>query len=161
MNVRQMLFSIAEYVTCFMVFYLVRLGVHEFFHLEVAILFGGDGYIIKTFWGASTVLTKMPTHPTVVAFAGGLGLGTIFFILAYWDWCDWDFEECSALLPHAFSETAYGIFEGLFLPVMGFWGTKLTIEQFIQYGSIISLTGWIIGLLLGLYLWLKTASWMD
>jgi len=157
---RDFLMSMAEYVTCFMIFYLVRIGVHEWFHLETAILFGGEGYIIKTFFGALTVFTKMPRHPTVVAFAGGLGLGAIFFALAYWDWHDWDIEECAALLPHAFSETAYGIFEGLFLPIMGFWGAKLTIEQFLQYASIIGLAGWLVGLLIGWYLWLKTAEWL-
>jgi len=31
-----MLLSIAEYVTCFIIFYFVRLPVHEWFHLEVA-----------------------------------------------------------------------------------------------------------------------------
>jgi len=161
MKVRQMLFSIAEYVTCFIIFYFVRLPVHEWLHLDVARLFGGDGYIIKTIWGALTVFTKMPRHPTVVAFAGGLGLGAIFLILAYWDWHDWDFEEFAALLPHAFSEVSYGTFEGLFLPVMGFFGTKLTMEQFIQYGTIIGLAGWIIGLLIGWYFWFKTAAWLD
>jgi len=157
---RDFLMSMAEYVTCVIIFYFVRLPVHEWFHLEVARLFGGDGYIIKTFWGAATIFTKMPTHVTIVALAGGLGLGTLFLILAYWDWHDWDIEEFSALLPHALSEVSYGTFEGLFLPVLGFFGTKLTMEQFLQYASIIGVAGWIVGLLIGWYILLKTAEWL-
>jgi len=44
---------------------------------------------------------------------------------------------------------------------MGFFGTKLTMEQFIQYGTIIGLAGWFVGLLIGWYFWLKTAAWLD
>jgi len=155
-----MLLSIAEYVTCFIIYLFVRLPVHEWIHLTVLRLFGGDGYIVPTFWGAQTVFTRMPTHVTIVAFAGGLGLGAIFFALAYWDWHDEDIEECAALLPHALSESFYGVFEGLFIPIIGFWGAKLTMEQFLQYASIIGVAGWLIGLLIGWYIWLKTAEWL-
>jgi len=155
-----MIQSIAEYVIYFILFYYVRMPVHEWIHLEVLRMFGGDGYIRATFWGAETVFTKMPSHPTCVAFAGGLGLGTIFLFLIWTDWIDGDWEEVSALLPNCLSEFSYGVFEGLFIPSIGFFGAKLTQAQYIKYGTTIGVAGWTFGLILGWHIWLSNAKWL-
>jgi len=160
LKVRKMLSSITEYVVYFMLFYYVRIPIHEWIHLDVTRIFGGNGYIEKTFWGAQMVFTKMPTHPTVAAFAGGVGLGLIFLFLIYLDWIDWDVEEIAALLPHCLSEFSYGVFEGLLIPGVGLFGTRLTQAQFIKYGSMVGVSGWTFGLILGWHIWFSTAEWL-
>jgi len=161
MNIKQMILSIAEYVTYFVIFYYVRLPIHEWCHLSILRMLGGDGYIRATLWGAETVFTRMPTHPTIVAFSGGLGLGTIFLFLMWTDWIDGDYEEVSALLPNCLSEYSYGVFEGLLIPGIGLFGGKLTMAEFLKYGTWIGVAGWTFGLILGWHIWLNTASWLN
>jgi len=160
LKVKEMLLSIAEYVIYFTIFYFVRLPVHEWCHLSVLRMFGGDGYIRATLWGAETVFTRMPSHPTAVAFAGGLGLGTIFLFLIWTDWIDGDWEEVAALLPNCLSELSYGAFEGLFIPGIGLFGGKLVMSQFIKYGFIVGAAGWTIGLIIGWDIWLGNVKWL-
>ena len=152
---RKILLSIAEYVCCFLVYWLLRLPFHEFAHLRVARMFGGDGYIEFTLWGAATFFTKTPEHPTIVAFAGGLGTAGFFAVLLAFKYDDRDWEEIAAILPNLCGELFYGIFEGLLLPSIGFFAHKISFSAFLQWGMIIGLIGWTVGLVLGWYLWLK------
>jgi len=152
MNIKHFVFGMLEYVFFFMAFYWMRLPCHEWFHLQTLLIMDGYGHIEYTIWGAQVVITDMPQHPTVVAFAGGLGLGLLFIAFAYWEWISNNIEPLAAVIPQAASELAYGLFEGLYLPVLGLMGQKLTIEQFRLYGLIIGGTFFFAGLAYSLVL---------
>ena len=47
------LISILKYVSYFAVYYLIRTPVHEWIHLYVGCLFGGEGYIKLALWGSN------------------------------------------------------------------------------------------------------------
>ena len=47
------LVSIFKYVSYFAVYYLIRTPVHEWIHLYVGCLFGGEGYIKLALWGSN------------------------------------------------------------------------------------------------------------
>jgi len=152
MNIKHFIFGTLEYTFFFVAFYWMRLPLHEWFHLHALLAMNGYGYVEPTIWGAHVIIERMPTHPTVVAFTGGLGLGLLFTAFIYWEWISQNVEPMAAAIPQAASELAYGVFEGLYLPVLGFFGQRLTIEQFRLYGFIIGGTFFFAGLAYSLVL---------
>jgi len=152
MNVKHLISGAVEYAFFFTAFYWMRLPLHEWIHLQALLAMDGYGYIEPTIWGAHVIIEKMPAHPTILALTGGLGLGILFAAFAYCEWISQNIEPMAAAIPQAASELAYGVFEGLYLPVLGFFGHRLTIEQFRLYGLIIGATFFFAGLAFSLVL---------
>ncbi len=128
-------------------------SIHEWVHLNVTQYFGGDGYIIKTVFGAGVVWTTQPDYPQLVAFAGGLGVAIIFSLLALRDFHD-DIEQAAGYIPVICSQAAYGILEGFFI-------FKVSSSVFRDYAQKALAIGWTIGLLIAiimLLVWLVRLS---
>jgi len=49
-----------EFGLTFLIFSWFETAIHEWIHLTVTQYFGGDGYIISTFFGAGVVFTTLP-----------------------------------------------------------------------------------------------------
>ena len=153
MSLRRVFLSMAEYVVCFAIFFILIIPIHEFCHLYILRLFGGNGYIKLSWFGASTVFTKNPSHPGLVALSGGLGVAGFYALLAYWDWIDKDIEEFASLLPFISSQLSYGIFESIYVYTMPVW-------EFVKWSDIVLVAGFIIGLLPSLYFLIKRLAEM-
>ena len=117
---KRLFLSLAEYVVCFMLYTWFTVPLHEWIHLEVLKWLGGDGYIIKTWYGGAVIFTKPPSNPTIVALAGGLGVAILYALIFYWDYYDGDWEEAGAVLPQLFSQLFYGVFEASYIYTMPF-----------------------------------------
>jgi hypothetical protein len=130
--------SVAEYITCYFIFTIITMPLHEWIHLSVARMLGGDGYIIATPFGALTVLTKTPQHFYLVALSGGILTALLFLLLFFWDVYDDDFEEYCSLIPLITSQLGYSIFEGIFV-------ASMSIDSFVAWGTAVLLTCWAIG----------------
>jgi len=151
MDNKKFIASLLEYAFFFVAFYWMRLPLHEWLHLTTLLTFGGWGYIEYAVFGAHVIIERMPTHPTIVAFSGGLGLGILFLIFLLWELHSENWEVVAAIIPQMTSELGYGTFEGLLLPVLGFFGQELTFEQFVSYSFIIGAASFFIGLAYSLY----------
>jgi hypothetical protein len=147
-KLKNLLLSIIEYAVCFFLYTWFTTPIHEWCHLTLLKWYGGDGYIIKTWYGAGVVFTKPPTNPTIVALAGGIGVAILYALIFYWDYYDGDWEEAGAVLPPLFSQLFYGIFEALYVYTMPF-------QEYLKWGGILTTAGWTIGFILGLTMLFK------
>jgi len=147
-NPKEIALRVAEYVVCFLLFTYFTTALHEWLHLSVLKWLGGDGYITKTWYGGAVVFTEMPSNPTIVAFAGGIGIAILYTILFLWDYYDNDYEEAAALLPVIGGQLAYGLYEGFFIYTIPF-------SEFMKWSEVVSVTGWTVGLLIGFYIMFK------
>jgi hypothetical protein len=132
--------SIAEFVTCFVLYFWLTVAIHEFLHLSVLRWLGGDGHIILTGYGGAMVYDKTSSNPyssLLVGLAGGVGVALIYGLLALWNWKDADFEEWAALIPISAMQLGYGIYEAVFLNVLSF-------ETYLKYAWIPSLVGFVV-----------------
>lgn len=152
MKLKPLLMSIAEYVLYFALYMYFVIPIHEWIHLQLLKLFGGDGYIAMTWYGGGVVFTKQPTHPTIVALSGGIGIAILYGIIAYWNYISMDWEELASLLPNIGSQLFYGIFEGTYIYVMPF-------QEFLKWGTLIQMIGWSIGLIASFYILIRW--WID
>ena len=152
MSLKRWALSVAEYIICLLLYTYFTVPVHEFLHLIALRLLGGDGYIVQTWWGAAVTFTKQPSNPILVALAGGIGVAALYTLIFYWNYCDGDLEEASAVLPLIGSQLAYGIFEALFT-------YKKPLGEYIFWAGVVSAVGWLAGFLPGLKLlinaWVK------
>ena len=131
-----------EFALTFLIFYWFTLAIHEWCHLSVLRYFGGDGYIIRTWFGAGIVFTSQPLYPQLVAFAGGIGIAIFYTFLCFMDWDD-DIESAAALIPLICSQLAYGIVEGFFI-------FNVSAKTFSRYASQALTVGWVVGLILSI-----------
>lgn len=145
MTGKQAILGVAEYIVDFLIFWLVALAVHEFIHLNVLRMYGGEGYTAFTITGGAVVFTKPPSNYFMFALSGGLGIVAIYGLLAFWNWKDRDMEEFASILPFIGSQLAYGIFEGLFVFTM-------PRRLFNEYGGYISTAGFVFGLAISLWI---------
>ena len=121
---------------------------HEYFHYNVLRVLGGEGYAIFTWIGGAVVIEKIPPEPwtmTLVALAGGVGVGALLIASACWNYVSKDFEEMVAELAVGFAQLFFGVFEGLFR-----WLPESVFTTWIQ---IIGTVGGLTGVALGIYLW--------
>jgi hypothetical protein len=142
MALKNALASIAEYATCFLLYYWLTVGIHEYLHLSVLRLLGGEGHIILTAYGGAMVFDQMSTNPygfLLTSLSGGIGVAAIYALLAVWNWKDGDIEEWAALLPIAAMQLGYGIYEGVFLSILPFqtFLNYAWIPTFIGFGIVI------------------------
>lgn len=149
---RDLIWGFFEFTATFFMLSAFKNAIHEWCHLSVLQYFGGDGYIVKSFWGVGVHFTKMPTNVTAVAFAGGLGTAAFFALLMYMDWDD-DPETAAAFPPLIFSQLFYGIIEGLWI----FGNPAL----FNEYAGMASSLGSGIGFAITLYLLIKWLIRLD
>jgi len=143
---KDVIWGFFEFGLTFIIAMLVTVGIHEWFHLEVTQYFGGDGYIIKTWWGAGVVWTTRPEYPQLVAFAGGLGVALFYGVWAFLDWHD-DIEQAAALMPIICSQLCYGIVEGFFI-------LDVPASVFRGYAKDALAIGWTVGFLIAVVLML-------
>jgi len=137
---------ILEYIAHLFTFIMITVGVHEYFHLAVLRLLGGDGYIRLTWWGGYVVIEVMPEHHLwLVYLSGGFLTAVIFFILGMW--FENELEERAAALPHFLSQLGYGVCEVLLLPLLG-------VEHFIIISGIITSALFVVGAVIGIFHWL-------
>ena len=139
---KEMGWGFFEFVFTFLIFSFFTIAIHEWLHLSVTQYFGGDGYIIKTWYGAGVVWTIRPEYPQLVAFAGGIGVAIFYSFLAFMDWHD-DIEQAAALLPIIGAQLAYGIVEGFFI-------LDMPASTFRHYAYQALTVGWIVGFLAAL-----------
>jgi len=137
MGIKKALESIAEFATCFILYYWLTVGIHEYLHLSVLRWLGGDGHIVLTYYGGAMVFDKMSTVPygfLLTSLAGGIGVALIYGVFALWNWKDGDIEEWAALLPISAMQLGYGIYEGIFLSILPF-------QTFLDYAWIPTIIG--------------------
>lgn len=137
-SVKKAFFSLAAFLAYFVGFLWLSTGIHEWLHLEVLQLLGGNGYIMKGWIGGYVVFTQNPSNPVLVALAGGLGVALIYSFLALWNWTNFNPEEYSALLPMIFGQLVYGVFEGLFV-------FSMPMAQYADWSQLVYLFGVIAG----------------
>ena len=140
MGLKGGLASIAEFVTCFIIYFGLTVAIHEFMHLGVLRLLGGDGHIILTGYGALMVIDIQSSNPYssfLVGLAGGIGVALIYGLLALWNWNDAEFEEWAALIPISSMQLGYGIYEAVFLGILPF-------DTFLAYAWIPAAIGFAI-----------------
>ena len=109
-------FSLSKFAATFIMLLWCSASIHEWFHLTATQMLGGNGYIVRSLFhgGGSVKFTVVPSDPTLVAFAGGLGVALVFGILMLLDWIAFDTSGAAAILPIVLSQLGYGIVEGLF-----------------------------------------------
>ena len=132
MGLKGGLASIAEFVTCFVVYFGLTVPIHEFLHLNVLRMLGGEGHIILTGYGALMKVDTYSSNPyssLFIGLAGGIGVALIYGLLALWNWNDAEFEEWAALIPIAAMQLGYGIYEAVFVGI-------LPLNTFIAYSWI-------------------------
>ncbi len=124
--------SIAEFVTCFIIYFGMTIAIHEVMHLNVLRFLGGDGHIILTGYGALMVVDIQSSNPwssILIGLAGGIGVALIYGVLALWNWNDAEYEEWAALIPISAMQLGYGVYEAVFLSILPF-------ETFLAYAWV-------------------------
>lgn len=99
-----------------LIYYYVSMVVHEFTHLAILKLLGGDGYI--DWMRGCVVITSPPLSVFAVACSGGIVLGIVLIIVTYLLLHYIDFGEegeifVLLLIPIAVFQVLYGIYEGV------------------------------------------------
>lgn len=143
---RDLVWGFFEFIVTFLAFNYFRHAIHEWVHLQVLQRFGGQGYIVDNIFGVGVHFTKLPTNTIIVAFAGGIGVALFYTLLMYMDWDD-DPETAAAFPPIILSQLFYGSVEGLWI-----FGNP---DKFNQYASSAHTLGFIIGLMITIYLMIK------
>jgi hypothetical protein len=145
--------TVAEILFYAIVYTMFSVATHEYLHYNVLRVLGGEGYATFTWFGGAVVIEKPPAEPwamTVVALAGGVGVGLFLLLAAYWDYVSRDFEEMLVELVIGFAQLSYGVFEGFF-----WW---LPRPEFYVYAQIVGSIGAVVGATLGSYLWARGES---
>lgn len=138
-EIKRKLLSLAEFITCIIIYTYFTLPLHEWIHLSVLKMLGGNGYILSTPFGGFTVITESPKFfEFLVPFSGGIFVGLIYTVLFLWNKYSDDIEEMMALLPNITSQFTYGIFEGLFI--------YMPFEWFVNTGQYVVMVSYIVGL---------------
>jgi len=135
-----------KYIIHLFMFMLITAGMHEFFHLTLLKLLGGEGYIGLSFWGAYIIPERMPPRGAWIALLGG-GFLTALTLTILGLWFENEPEEKAAVLPHILTQITYGICEALIWPI-------LPISKFILITNIITFTLFILGSIIGIARWL-------
>ena len=138
--------SVAEFVIIGLIFLLSSAGIHEYFHLKVLSLLGGNGYImlLPEYMAGDVVITIAPSNYTLFYLSGGLFTALMFSILAYFTWRRKYTEMFAALLPVIMMETFYSMFEGVF------WA--LPIAEYMSIAYPIVIVSGLVGLAISIYI---------
>ena len=140
MNKKQIV-SIIEFIFIGVILLYVTSAFHEYVHLKVLHLLGGDGYIV---YPLETIITFPSSNDMLMAFSGGLvtaGVLIVFFVLAL----KHDYIElASALLTHFFVQVGYGIYEGFYWQVPN--------PEYMIWGRLVALVSLTIGLIVSLFM---------
>jgi len=149
---RDIIWGFTEFILVFIISRFTVTGIHEWLHLWATQELGGDGYIIKSIFGAGVIWTTRPEYPMIVAFAGGVGVATIFGIRIIMDWHD-DITEAAALMPIFCSQLVYGIVEGLFI-----LDAPVTFEKYAQTSLAVGSTNGFLIAVVMMLMWLVRLS---
>jgi len=108
---------IVDVLTSAFVFFMLTLAWHEFCHLMVLKVLGGDGYIIYTLLGGFVIITKAPDtllELVLVYLSGGLGCSLLYAYFYFW-WLEEPTDRYVRLICLAFliSQIAYAVLEAL------------------------------------------------
>jgi hypothetical protein len=147
---KEKLLSSVELLFYVFVYLMFGVAVHEYLHFNVLRVLGGEGYAVFTWFGGMVVIEMPPPEPwamTVVALAGGVGVGLLLIATAYWDYVSKDFEEMVAELIVGFAQLSYGLFEGFF-----WWMPR---PEYYIWAQTVGSLGALAGVLLGSYLWTR------
>jgi hypothetical protein len=142
-----------EIVFYAVIYTMFSVAVHEYFHYNVLRMLGGEGYAVFTWFGGAVVIEKFPPNPqamTLVALAGGVGVGMLLIFSAIWDYISKDFEEMLAELVIGFAQLSYGLYEGLF-----WW---LPRPEYHTWAQLAGAVGSLTGAAIGMYLWSRGES---
>jgi|GEM_PF-3205722 len=141
--------SVATFIIIGLIFLISSAGIHEYIHLKVLSLLGGDGYIVllSEYTAADTVIITPPSNYTLYALSGGIFTALMFLALAYFAWSKKFTEMFAALIPVILMETFYGIFEG------AFW--SLPVEQYMAFAYPIVIGAGLTGLYISIYILYK------
>jgi len=133
--------SIIEFILIVVALLYITSAFHEYVHLKVLQILGGDGYIISPM---ETIITASSSNDTLMAFSGGLvtaGVLIVFFVLAL----KHDYIElASALFTHFSVQVGYGIYEGFY------W--KVPNPEYMIAGRLVALASLAIGLIVSLFM---------
>ena len=149
-SMRGKLLSFAELLFYLFTYLMLGVAAHEYLHYNVLKMLGGEGYAVFTWFGGMVVIEKVPPHPwgmTLVALAGGVGVGLFLLLAAYWDYISKDFEEMTSELIVGFAQLSYGLFEGFF-----WWMPR---PEYYTWAQVAGSAGCLLGLSIGAYLWIR------
>lgn len=133
-----------NFLLCFILYFWLTVAIHEWIHLSVLRSLGGDGYIMRTWYGGATVFTATPHSWLGVsgwawtAFAGGIGVALIYSLLALENWFEASAEEFVSLMPIIGAQLFYGVYEGLF-------EASLPQSAYLYYANFVVFSGFIAG----------------
>jgi len=137
---RPTIFNMLIFVYCYLIFWAMTLPVHEFGHLLVLIMFGGDGYIKLLPSGAAVFPTVLPVGGywkiIVVALMGGLSVTILYLLLALRP--GQDIDDKFALMTNAVAQGVYGFCE--MLAFAGFDWIYDYLMYISTFGTILSFT---------------------
>lgn len=122
-----------------LVFALMSLPVHEFFHLWTLQLLGGDGVITFSWAQGYTHCLIPPCHNTVVDLAGGILTAALFLSIWVWTWRSktlFDTNLETAMFTVAIGHLAYApteLFSGWGLAA---FGVGFAIAGLVYYSKV-------------------------
>jgi ABC-type uncharacterized transport system permease subunit len=143
--------AFAELLFYTVAYLMFSVAAHEYLHYNVLRMLGGEGHAVFTWFGGMVVIEKLPPEPwamTLVALAGGVGVGMLLIAAAYWDYISRDFEEMLVELVIGFAQLSYGVYEGMF-----WW---LPRPEYHIYAQIVASIGALAGAAIGTYLWSRS-----
>jgi len=133
---------ISSYIAHLLMFTLLSVGMHEFYHLAVLKLLGGEGYIRLTLWGGYVTPELAPAWGMwIVLLSGGSLTALTLAILGLW--FEDEVEERAAVLPHITTQLGYGVCEALLWP-------RLPRRHFIILMNIIAFSCFLLGGIIGI-----------
>ena len=134
-----MIRKIVEFLTCFAIYWMIALNLHEWGHFSINKLQGGDGYVKYPHFidGQHWIITQ--GYPIWLERAsGGLVVALVLGILWYWarrtptSW-DLDDEACFGII--GLIQLAYGLTEGfLYSDNAVLWGIEAGVATVIGGG---------------------------
>lgn len=139
--------SLLKYFVHFFVFMMMATGIHEWFHLGVLRILGGDGHIKMTWFGGVCIVDAMPRCCMWLFYlSGGAFTALVFFLLSWFH--ETEIEERCAVLPYIINQCVYAIYECVFI-------TRLPFGTYIKYGMLLGAMTFSIGIIIGFWILLE------
>lgn len=152
MSKKSMVWSITGFMSYLLIYWWLTTTIHEWVHLTVLQLLGGNGYILKGISASYVVFTTSPSNSFLVALSGGIGVVILYGVLALLNYKNFNPEGYAAMFPLIVSQLFYAIYEAIYIFI-------IPTSQFISTGQLVSLLGFLVGLipaLIVMYLQIET-----
>lgn len=107
-----------DYLFAYWVYGLMLIGIHEFFHSNIARILGYKNIVIYYWLSGYTIIQNIipnPLHLGLIAISGGMLTALLYVSMLYFlDW-ETDYPEICSIKTHVYQQFTYSFFETYYI----------------------------------------------